>query len=449
MVTLKTPNTPANWQLFEWIFDPTGYLERNQSKLGDTFNARLGVNFDRFIFISHPDHVRTILSAPARCFDAGRANGILGPLVGDNSLLLLDGAAHKQQRQLLMPPFHGDRMATYGKIITQVTGQAIDRQPQGEAFRVRSLTEEITMRVILNAVFGLNEGGRYETMRRTMSTFLNMTASPVKSSLLFFPSLQQNLGPWSPWGRFLAIRDQLDALLYAEIQQRRQESPDERQDERQDILSMLLLARDEEGQGMSDKELRDELVTLLLAGHETTATALAWALYWVHRCETVRDRLIEEITALGDNPDPMAVFKLPYLTAVCNETLRIYPVAMVTFPRITNEPFSVGDYQFPAETVLAPCIYLTHHRDDIFPDSHSFKPERFLERQYSPYEFYPFGGGNRRCLGMALALYELKLALATLVTKHEFTLPDQPPVKPVRRGITLAPSAGLSLVKTR
>jgi cytochrome P450 len=445
MVTVNTPKTPPQWQLFEWIFDPTGYLERNQNQLGETFNAHLGVNLDGFVFVSHPDHVRTILSAPARCFDAGRANGILGPLVGDNSLLLLDGAVHKQQRQLLMPSFHGDRMVTYGEIITQLTRRAIDRQPQGEAFRVRSLTEEITMRVILQAVFGLNQGDQYETMRRTMSTFLDMTASPVKSSLLFLKSLQRNLGPWSPWGRFLAIRNQLDDLLYAEIQQRRQASLEERQD----ILSLLLLARDDEGQGMSDKELRDELVTLLLAGHETTATALAWALYWVHRVDSVRDRLIEEITALGENPDPMAVFKLPYLTAVCNETLRIYPVALVTFPRIAKEPIQVGDHQFPAETVLAPCIYLTHHREDIFPDSHSFKPERFLERQYSPYEFYPFGGGNRRCLGMALAMYELKLALATLITEHKFTLPDQPPVKPVRRGITLAPSPGLSLVKTR
>ncbi|OAB59827.1 cytochrome P450 [Phormidium willei BDU 130791] len=445
MVTVNTPKTPSQWQLFEWMFDPTGYLERNQNKLGETFNANLGVNLNGFVFVSHPDHVRTILSAPARCFDAGRANGILGPLVGDNSLLLLDGAVHKQQRQLLMPAFHGDRMVTYGEIITQLTRRAIDHQPQGEAFRVRSLTEEITMRVILQAVFGLNEGGQYETVRRTMSTFLDMTASPVKSSLLFLKSLQRNLGPWSPWGRFLAIRNQLDKLLYAEIQQRRQASLEERQD----ILSLLLLARDEEGQGMSDQELRDELVTLLLAGHETTATALAWALYWVHRFDSVRDRLIEEITALGENPDPMAVFKLPYLTAVCNETLRIYPVALVTFPRIAKEPIQVGDYQFPAETVLAPCIYLTHHREDLFPDSHSFKPERFLERQYSPYEFYPFGGGNRRCLGMALAMYELKLALATLITEHEFTLPDQPPVKPVRRGITLAPSPGLSLIKTR
>ncbi|MCC5896802.1 MAG: cytochrome P450 [Phormidium sp. BM_Day4_Bin.17] len=444
-MVIKTPKTPPKWQLLEWIFDPTGYLKRNRAKLGETFNGRLGVNFDGFVFFSHPDHVRTILSAPARCFDAGRANGILGPLVGDNSLLLLDGQPHKQQRQLLMPPFHGDRMVTYGEIITQVTRQAIDRQPQGEAFRVRSLTEEITMRVILKAVFGLNEGEQYEKMRRTMSTFLDMTASPVKSSLLFFKSLQRNLGPWSPWGRFLAIREQLDALLYAEIRQRRQESLEERDD----ILSLLLLARDEEGQGMSDKELRDELVTLLLAGHETTATALAWALYWVHRFDRVRDRLIEDVSALGETPDPMAVFKLPYLTAVCNETLRIYPVALVTFPRIAKEPFQVGDYQFPAESVLAPCIYLTHHREDIFPDSYSFKPERFLERQYSPYEFYPFGGGNRRCLGMALAMYELKLALATLVTEHDFSLPPQPPVKPVRRGITLAPSAGLSLVKTR
>lgn len=333
-------------------------------------------------------------------------------------------------------------MQTYATTIEEITQEVIARWQMGQPFSVREATQEITMRVILKVVFGLNDGPRYEKVRQLMTTVLDMTGSPLSSSLLFFRGLQQDWGPWSPWGRFMRRKAQLDELLYAEIRERR-ETLDE---SRTDILTLLLCARDEYGDGMSDRELRDELLTLLLAGHETTATALAWALYWIHKLPDVGQKLREELASLGENPDPMEIVKAPYLNAICQETLRIYPVALITFPRIVKSSFSVMGHHFGPETYLAPCIYLTHHREDLYPDPKQFKPERFLERQYSPYEFYAFGGGNRRCLGQALALYEMKLAIATIVSQLKLVLPDDRPIKPVRRGVTLAPSGRLRLI---
>jgi len=427
-------------QMTQWVADPVGYMETNARRYGDVFTARFR-SLGAIVFFSHPQAVQEILTADARSFDAGRGNGILMSLVGDNSLLLLDGERHKRERKLLMPPFHGDRMQTYGKLIVEITRQVMGQWQAGETFKVRSATQEITMRVILNAVFGLSEGERYERVRRLMGKVLDSTGSPLTSSLLFFPMLQQDWGAWSPWGRFVRLRAQLDELLYAEIRERRENLDPSRTD----ILTLLLSARDEQGEPMTDSQLRDELVTLLLAGHETTATALAWALYWSQKLPEVRQKLRKELDELGENPDPMAIVKLPYLNAVCQETLRIYPVALITFPRIVNSSFEVMGQKFGAETWLAPCIYLTHHREDLYPEPHQFKPERFLERQYSPYEFYPFGGGNRRCLGAALAMYELKLATAMIVSEFDLRLPDDRPIKPVRRGVTLAPSNRLQL----
>ena len=435
------PTTNPKLQMFQWVSNPLGYMETNHQRFGDVFTACLGSQFN-LVFVCDPQAVREILSADARTFDSGRANGILLPLVGSESMLLLDGDRHKQQRKLMMPPFHGERMQTYATTIEEITQEVMARWQIGQSFSVREATQEITMRVILKVVFGLNDGPRYEKVRQLMTTVLDMTGSPLSSSLLFFRGLQQDWGPWSPWGRFMRCKAQLDELLYAEIRERR-ETLDE---SRTDILTLLLCARDEYGDAMSDRELRDELLTLLLAGHETTATALAWALYWIHKLPDVGQKLREELASLGEKPDPMAIVKAPYLNAICQETLRIYPVALITFPRIVKSSFSVMGHHFGPETYLAPCIYLTHHREDLYPDPKQFKPERFLERQYSPYEFYAFGGGNRRCLGQALALYEMKLAIATIVSQLKLVLPDDRPIKPVRRGVTLAPSGRLRLI---
>jgi len=235
---------------------------------------------------------------------------------------------------------------------------------------------------------------------------------------------------------------ELDQLLYAEISERRDSVKGAN---RVDILSLLMSATDAEGNSMTDKELRDELMTLLLAGYETTATAMAWGLYWIHYKPEVREKLLQELDTLGENPDPISIYKLPYLTAVCNETLRIYPVALATFVRKVEEPVDLLGYHIEPHSSIWGCIYLLHHREDLYPDSKQFKPERFLERQFSPYEFMPFGGGVRRCVGYALAQFEMKLVLATVVSRYQLALADNKPEKPQRRGVTLAPARGVQM----
>jgi len=205
-------------------------------------------------------------------------------------------------------------------------------------------------------------------------------------------------------------------------------------------------ARDENGQPMTDVELHHELMTLLFAGHETTATALAWAFYWIHQLPSVHEKLLSELDSLGDKPEPMAIARLPYLNAVCSETLRIYPVVFFAFPRVTKSPIEIMGQHFDNNTTLIPCTYLTHHQEDLYPESNQFKPERFIERQFSPYEYLPFGGGNRRCLGLALAQLEMKLVLATILSNYQLALADSKPVKPQRRGLTIAPTGGIHMV---
>jgi cytochrome P450 len=315
----------------------------------------------------------------------------------------------------------------------------------GEPFRVRPSMQEISLQVILSAVFGLHEGERFQALRQLLSSLLDSIGSPLSSSLLFFRWLQKDLGSWSPWGRFVRQRQQIDQLIYAEIEQRREQGDHSRGD----ILSLLMSARDETGQPMTDEELRDELLTLLFAGHETTASALVWALYWIDHLPEVREKLLSELDALPRDSDPSEISRLPYLSAVVSETLRIYPIAITSFARILKSPFEVMGYQFEPGTALVPVIYLTHRRPDIYPEPERFKPERFLERQFSPYEYLPFGGGNRRCIGLAFAQFEMKLVLATILSRFQLSVSDRRPIKPVRRAVTVAPPGGMRMVATQ
>lgn len=256
-----------------------------------------------------------------------------------------------------------------------------------------------------------------------------------------FGWLQKDLGAWSPWGQFVRQKRLINNILSNEINERKN-NPELMGE---DILSLMLSVRDESGQPMEDKEIKDELMTMLFAGHETTASALAWAFYWIHYCPGVREKLIKELNSIEGNSDPNTIVKLPYLSAVVAETLRIYPVAIATFARQLKEPFEIMGYKFEAETIFSPCIYLTHHREDIYPEPKKFKPERFLEKQYSSYEYFPFGGGNRRCLGYAFALFEMKLVIATVLLQVELELLDKKPLKPSRRGVTFSPSGGVKM----
>ncbi|MBD2627291.1 cytochrome P450 [Trichormus variabilis] len=430
-------------QRLQWVFNPLQLMETSAKTHGDFFTLRLTTE-QPIVFISNPQAIQEIFTTPPEYFDAGRGNKLIKPLVGENSLLLLDGAPHQRQRRLLTPPFHGERMKAYGQIITDMTKQVISNWQIGEPFSVRDSMQEISLRVILQAVFGLSEGERLTRLQKLTASLLDLSGSPLRSAVTFFPALQVNLGAWSPWGIFLRRRAEIHQLLYAEIQERR----DNFDASRSDILSLMMSARDENGEAMTDVELRDELMTLLFAGHETTASALTWALYWIHHLSKVRETLLTELNSLGKNADFNEIFRLPYLTAVCQETLRFYPIAMITLPRMVKTPTKIMGHEFEPGVLLTPCIYLTHRRPDLYPEPDQFKPERFLERQYSQYEYIPFGGGNRTCIGMAFAMFEMKLVLATVMSHLDLTLVDNIAVKPIRRGVTLAPSGGKWLVST-
>ena len=436
--------SPLWLQTIQGIFSPMEFLEATRERCGDTFIMR-SPGFPPTVVLSHPQAIQEVFTADPSVFDTATSNKILQPLLGQYSLLQLDGAPHQRRRKLLMPPFHGERMRAYGQIICDITQEVMSQWTIGKPFSVRSSTQEISLRVILRAVFGIDEGERFDRLRKLLGSLMESFNSPWRSSFLLLKFLQRDLGPWSPWGHFLRQKQQVNELLIAEIRER-QSQPNS---SGEDILSLMMSARDEDGQPMTEAELRDELMTLLFAGHETTASALAWAFYWIHRLPEVREKLLQELDTLGQDADPNAIFKLPYLNAVCSETLRLYPIVLFTFGRTVKSSIQIMDYQFEPGTALAPCIYLTHHREDIYPESKRFKPERFLERQFSPYEYLPFGGGNRRCLGYAFALFEMKLVLASVLSQVELALADNRPVKPVRRGITFSPSGGVRMVVTK
>nr|WP_041238073.1 cytochrome P450 [Gloeothece citriformis] len=441
--TVSGSKTPGFLQQINWAFDPVSYLETNHQKYPDLFFTQAASGNYPIVYISHPQGIQQILTNDKKLFLASsETNDIFRPLLGDYSLILLEKEPHQQRRQLLAPPFHGERLYSYGQSICRITQEVMNRLGVGNQFTARKITQSITMQVILEVVFGIYEGERYQQLKTLLGKMLDIFNSPVSSAFLLFSALQINLGSWSPWGQFLRQRAKIDELIYQEIAERRANFDPNATD----ILSLLMSVRYEDGQPMTDKELRDELMTLLVAGHDTTATAMAWGLYWIHHLPEVKEKLLQELATLGNNPDPMEMVRLPYLSAVCNETLRITPVAMLTFPRIAQEPVEVMGYTIEPGTAVLGCMFLTHQREDLYPNPKQFKPERFLENKYSPYEFIPFGGGARRCVGDALAPFELKLVLGTIMSNYELSLADNRPEKLQRRGLTLGPARGVKMI---
>ncbi len=435
------PQTPPWLQTLQWILRPLESLDARARAYGDTYRA-LGQQMPPLLYFSSPDALEAIFTAKPDQVSSAEGNQILEPLLGVNSMILLDGKRHQRQRQLLMPPFHGDRMRSYGSLIQNITQQISCQWVPSQPFVVRPAMQEISLRVILSAVFGLHEGNRYEKLQNVLVEMLEAFGSAAGFMLLYYQILQKDWGAWSPWGRFLRQKQQIKQLLTEEIDARRAH-PDP---DRTDILALLIAAQDETGQPMSNAELQDELMTLLFAGHETTASALVWALYWIAQLPDVRSKLRAELDRLSLDDDPMTIARLPYLSAVCQETLRLYPIAINAFPRVVKQPMSLMGYSLKPGTILLPSIYLAHQRPDVYPHPKQFRPERFLERQFSPYEYLPFGGGDRRCIGSAFALFEMKLVLVTLLSQFDIDLVDRKPIKPVRRGLTIAPPSHLKMV---
>lgn len=433
--------TPKLIQQIESTLQPLEFLDRCVKNYGDIFLTNSFGNLETLV-VSHPLDIQELFNPINKIIDApGGANEIFKPHVGENSLMIQDGGHHQKQRKLVTPPFHGERMLSYGHQICEITQQVMQSLKPGKTFTARHICEDITMTIMLKVVFGIDEVSKFEKLKSLMTAWLSLTSSPIGASVLLLPFLQKDLGAWSPWGKYRRLRQQIDEQLMAEILERRKLV---QSSNHHDILSLLTQAEYNDGESMTDIELRDNLLTLLNAGHETTATAVAWALYWIHQQPEVYHKVLQELQGLN-TPDPVKISQLPYLTAVCQETLRIYPISVFTFPRITVRSVNLREYHVAAGTYITPCIYLTHHREDLYSQPKKFQPERFINRKYSSYEFLPFGGGSRLCIGQVFALFEMKLILATMLLNYQFKLEEFAPVTPARRGFLISPKGGIKM----
>lgn len=418
---------------YRFAVDPYGFFAVCKRRHGDPFQFRLGGR--PLVVTGEPELARAIFTMDP---DATRSFGTehLGPVIGEHSLIVESGARHRRDRKLLTPPFHGARMRSYGGIIREASLRHAAAWKVGEPFVMQRTTQAISLDVIVQAVFGVTDPGESARFGEALLGVLE-ALHPI---LLFSRLAQRDLGPLTPWRRFAAARARADAMTRAQLAARRQRPGGE------DILSLMLAVRDDDGHGLGDDELVDQLHTLLFAGHETTAIALAWAFYWLLRTPAVLARLREEITGAGPDPDPETVAALPYLDAVCHEVLRLWPIIPMA-PRTLVRPLQLGPYALAAGTAIAVGTTLIHEHPDLYPEPHVFRPERFEARKFSPFEFTPFGGGHRRCIGAAFAIYEMKQVLAALVPAHELRLVGGEPVRPVRRNLSLGPRGGVEVVK--
>jgi cytochrome P450 len=430
MALPRGPEAPVAWQTAAWVTRPGPLLERARRRYGDIFTLHLPIS-GPVVVVSDPDAIKQVFTASPDLLRAGEGNRALEPVLGSRSLLLLDGSDHLRHRRLMLPSFHGDRLRGYGDLMRAIALEEVDSWPHGRPTRMQPRMQSITLEIILRVVFGLDQAGQLERMRERIKTLLDIATRPA-GMMRLLP--RDPFGRFSPQRRFDRALAALDEALFDEIRARRA-APD--LDERDDIFSLLARARDEDGGALTDRELRDELITLLIAGHETTATALAWA------CE----RLVRTPGSIERIQAEAAAGESDYTDAVVTETLRLrQPIPVVA--RRTAEPYELMGHELPAGTVIAPCIYLVHRRPDVYPDPYAFRPERFLERPPETYTWLPFGGGVRRCIGARFATYEMRVVLQAVVERLALTASEDAPERTVRRSIVLAPGRGGRVVAT-
>ena len=430
------PRLPATLVTLAWAVAPTWVMDRCFKRFGETFTITFAPSGRKLVMISDPDAVKAVFTAPPDIAPSAAGASPVAPIMGPSSVITLIGPEHMRQRKLLLPPFHGERMREYEDVIVDATKHSMAQWPLGRPMRLAQRTRAITLEVILRAVFGV-EAERMDPMRDAIRGLLEPVQGPaLLLSALRRPTLER------PTGALGDALDHLDSVIYQEIARRREQSD---LGERTDILSLLLLARDESGEPMTDSELRDELVTLLLAGHETTATAVAWAIERLVRHPEKLARLVAEVDAEeGDE----------YMQAVVSETLRVRPVVPFVI-RMLTEPLTVGGHELPAGARVVPSIYLTNRNPRIYEAPAEFRPERFLEnaggRDVNPYSWIPFGGGIRRCIGASFATLEMKLIMRTVLRELTPSMPRRSSIFRRgewnrRRAITLVPAAGARVV---
>jgi cytochrome P450 len=422
------PRGPALFQSLRLLLSPIGYLDRCLRRHGDVFTLRF-IGMGNLVYVADTEAVKEIFTGDAETFRAGEANEIMEPVLGTHSLLLLDGERHLRERRLLLPPFHGERVGRYRELVAEIAAAEIERWPRGEQFPLRPRTQAITLEVIMRTVFGIRDAKRLERLRELLPKVLDFG-----TVIVWMPFMRRDLGPGSPWRRFLRVRSAVDEILLDEIRRRREAAD---LSERDDVLSMLLQARDEVGEPMGEPELRDELMTLLLAGHETTATGLAWAFERLTRTPRVMARLLEEL----DDEDET------YLDAVARETLRARPV-VYDVARKLGAPARVKGWELPAGAYVVPSITAIHLLRGVYDRPDEFRPERFLDSPPDSYSWIPFGGGRRRCVGAAFATMEMKAVLKEVLSRVEVRAADPKPERLKLHNVTLMPAKGARVIVT-
>jgi cytochrome P450 family 135 len=422
------PAYPRIVQAWLWLKKPLWFLERCSRVYGDVFTTRLplGINL---VHLADPELAKAVFGGNQDALRAGEANAtILEPLVGRHSVLVLDGPEHARQRKLILPAFHGDRMRAWEATIRDITRAEIARWPEGQPFALRPSMQSITLDVIIRVVFGVDGSARGDDLRRRIVTVIRLGRNPF----LLLATRDRRLGSRAPWARFLRARDELSAALIAEIGERRR-APDLEQ--RGDVLSQLLVARDDEGRPMTDEEVRDELVTLLFAGHETTATALAWAL----------DLLLHHPAAMSRLRAELDRGETGYLDATIRETLRVRPVIALVDRRV-REATRIGEHTIPPGAILCPNIYLSQRRADLYDDPEAFRPERFTGQASPGYGWFPFGGGIRRCVGASFATFEMQIVLPEVLGAVTLRAASPRPARVRRESVTFVPHDGARCV---
>jgi cytochrome P450 len=412
--------------MLRFVHRPLDALRGWQARYGNVFTVAL-TGFGTGVYVAEPDAVKQLFTGDQSDLLAGEANSFMEPVLGPHSVLVLDGPEHLRQRKLLLPPFQGSRVAAFREVIREVAEREVAGWSAGRRLILRERMRSLTFEVICRAVFGVTEPERVERLRVPLAAVID--SSPL---YMLSPALRADLGPLSPGGRFHRRLWAADAALHAEIEHRRRE-PDLEQ--RSDVLSLLLRARDEDGRGMTDAELRDELFTMLAAGHETTSTGLAFTFELLLRNPGVLGRLREELAA-GDGD--------AYLDAVVKESLRVRPV-IDGAERTLTKPRVLAGWELPAGVKVYPGIALVHMREDLYPRAEEFRPERFLDDATESYSWLPFGGGIRRCIGAALAQAEMAEVLRVAVPAVELEPLRSEPDPIVLRGITLAPKHGVEV----
>jgi unspecific monooxygenase len=437
------PSIPSVIQTYRYVRNPLPFLDECARQFGDIFTLRL-VGTYPWVFVWSPPLLKVLFTAESDLVHAGEANiTVFGPLAGDASVFTMDETPHLDRRRLLLPQFHGDRMRVYFDLIHQIASDAVARWRPGVPFAMNHETQQMTLQAIIRAVFGIEtKGGQKSELVGALADFANLA---VASPLLLARPLQRDWGPWSPWGRIVRLKQRTDAAIFREIEVRRR-SPDAA--DREDILSLLLQVRYEDGAPLTDQQIRDELIVMLMAGHETTGTALSWAFERILSLPEIETRIREELEATTGSSrlNAAQLQRLEYLDAVVKESLRIRPIMPVGGARLVKSPVEIGGHVVPPGAILVNAMYLLHRRPDIYPSPDEFRPERFLgKRIIDPYEWTPFGGGVRRCLGYAFALFEMKTILATILSQAKLRIQNRNAAV-VRRGFFLAPAEGPRVV---